>query len=387
MAKRFSPNTVGVFCLCAALTPLSMSAANERLVGDVLEMPAMESRLAAQSLLLDLARANDRLIAVGERGHIVYSDDFGESWTQGQVPVRTTLTAVHFPTPNKGWAVGHGGVILHSSDGGETWVKQLDGYEGSAMVINLLEEQVEAMEARIDETEDEDERFDLEFELEDLQFTLEDAQMDAEAGPWQPLLDVWFQDENVGLAVGSYGLIFRTEDGGASWQNHAANVPNPQRLNFNAITEIAGGDLFIAAESGLVLRSTDGGDSWDDIETPYNGSYFGVVGTSERNQVLAFGLRGNIYRSEDLGESWSRVQTNINRTINSGHVGPNGDVVLVANDGAILLSDNNGSSFTTYTRPNRLSYIGVQVLDNKGLVLVGEQGALRTDQSGRDFLL
>ncbi|WP_295719731.1 YCF48-related protein, partial [uncultured Halovibrio sp.] len=98
-------------------------------VGDVLEVPALETDLAAESLLLDVEYAGERLVAVGERGHIVYSDNGGESWTQAEVPVSTTLTGVDFPEGNteEGWAVGHSGVILHTSDGGETWNNQFDG--------------------------------------------------------------------------------------------------------------------------------------------------------------------------------------------------------------------------------------------------------------------
>src|SRR5690606_11985141 len=102
---------------------------------DVLNTPSMATQKAAQTLLLDVVRAGNRLVAVGQRGHIVYSDDEGQTWHQGSVPVSTTLTAVQFPTPTKGWAVGHGGVILHSADAGQTWEKQLDGIAANNMVI------------------------------------------------------------------------------------------------------------------------------------------------------------------------------------------------------------------------------------------------------------
>lgn len=384
MAKRSALKTVGAFCLCAALAPVSLPVAA---VGDVLETPAMETDMADESLLLNTTRSGDRMIAVGERGHIIYSDDFGKTWVQAEVPVRATLTGVHFPTKEKGWAVGHSGVILHSDDRGETWVKQFDGFEGQQLVLDFLKEEIEEKKAVIESTEDEDKRADLQFELEDLEYTLESAQMDAEAGPWQPLLDVWFANEKRGLAVGSYGLIFLTTDGGKTWKNHQGAISNSRRFSYNAITETAGGALFMAVEAGLVYRSTDDGATWQEISTPYDGSFFGVVGTSKPDQVLAFGLRGNIYRSENLGDDWTRISTDIDRTINSGAVGEDGDIVLVANDGAILRSTDDGKSFTTYTRPSRHSFVDVLVMDDKGLLLVGERGAVLTDGSGRNFLL
>jgi len=384
MVKRSALKTVGAVCLCAAMAPLSTSAFA---VGDVLETPAMETQLAAQSLLLDIARAGERLVAVGERGHIIYSDDAGDNWVQAQVPVQVTLTSVTFPSENMGWAVGHSGAILHSADAGQTWDLQFDGFEGSELTIEFLEETLADLEARIEETEDEDERADLEWKLEELEFTLDDAMHDAEAGPWQPLLDVWFENNDHGIAVGSYGQIFRTKDGGETWENRAGSMQNPDRFHLNGIAEVHGGTLFIAAESGLVFRSTNKGESWEVVETPYHGSYFGVVGTGRTNEVLAFGLRGNIFRSENLGRDWEQIQTDANRTINSGHTAGGGEVALVANDGVVLTSSDGGKSFRTHTRASRHSYVGVLVLSDAGLVLVGERGALRTDARGRDFLL
>ena len=112
-----------LFCL------LSVTAGASAQLPDLLELPAEPSASALKHLILDIASAGDRLVAVGEYGNILYSDDQGISWRQAQVPVQVTLTAVHFPTANKGWAVGHDAVILHSEDTGETWRKQLDGWQ------------------------------------------------------------------------------------------------------------------------------------------------------------------------------------------------------------------------------------------------------------------
>ena len=47
---------------------------------------ALESAKASRSLLLDVTHAGNRMVAVGDRGHILYSDDQGKSWTQAKVP-------------------------------------------------------------------------------------------------------------------------------------------------------------------------------------------------------------------------------------------------------------------------------------------------------------
>ena len=68
--------------------------------------------LAPTSLLLAVARVGDRLVAVGDRGHVLLSADQGRNWTQSLTPTRALLTGVSFPDAQHGWAVGHDGVIL-----------------------------------------------------------------------------------------------------------------------------------------------------------------------------------------------------------------------------------------------------------------------------------
>src|SRR5574337_2060456 len=120
----FIPKLRPILLVLALTAPVAGMAAGYQ---DVIDTPARESTLASKALLNGLASAGERVVAVGQRGHIIYSDDAGKSWQQAKVPVSSDLVAVSFPTPEQGWAVGHDGVVLHSSDAGATWTKQLDG--------------------------------------------------------------------------------------------------------------------------------------------------------------------------------------------------------------------------------------------------------------------
>jgi photosystem II stability/assembly factor-like uncharacterized protein len=61
--------------------------------------------LSADSMLLDVIRVDHRLVAVGERGHVVFSDD-GKTWQQAEhVPTRSTLTSL-FRVGDRLWAGG-----------------------------------------------------------------------------------------------------------------------------------------------------------------------------------------------------------------------------------------------------------------------------------------
>ncbi|PTB91486.1 photosystem I reaction center subunit IV, partial [Marinobacter sp. Z-F4-2] len=211
-------------------------------LADIIETPARPTDLAPDNLLTDATRVGDRIVAVGERGHIIYSDDEGKSWVQGEVPVSVTLTAIDFGSDTHGWAVGHSGVVLHTSDAGATWSLQIDGIRAMELAIESREEQIASMEERIEEAPEE-EKEDLEWALDDLYFALENIQADMDIGPVNPLLDVWFENENRGFVVGAYGMFLRTMDGGETWKDWAPRINNRQNFHLNGITRITGGAL------------------------------------------------------------------------------------------------------------------------------------------------
>jgi len=337
-------------------------------------------------MLLDLARADGRIVAVGERGFILYSDDEGETWTQAEVPVSVTLTAVTFPTPQKGWAVGHEGTVLHSADGGASWVVQLDAVAVARQEVSYAEATVQAKTEELEQTEDEDLLMDLEFELEEAQFALEDAAAAVEAGgTTNPFMDVWFADETNGIVVGAYGLIFRTGDGGQSWQIWSEELDNSDKYHYYGLAALDAQTLFLGGEAGMLFRSLDGGLSWERLDSPYEGSFFGVMAlrNDQGAHVLAFGLRGNIFRSDDLGDSWQEVPAQSEATLMGGAILHNGHLMLVGRSGAVLTSEDGGQVFNMITREDRNSYSAVLQSRSGGTILVGEGGIYHGDDIGQ----
>ena len=363
---------------------MALSAPSVFALADIIETPSRPTLLAPESLLNDVTRAGDRLVATGERGHIIFSDDEGQTWVQGQVPVSVTMTGIDFGTVEHGWAVGHSGVVLHSSDQGKTWELQLTGIEAAELAIESKQQQIAEMEERI-EGAPEEEKGDLEWALDDLFFAVENMEADLDIGPVNPFLDVWFEDDSHGFVIGAYGMILRTTDGGESWQDMSAEIENDQNFHLNSITQITGGALVIVGEAGQIHVSTDGGDTWERRESPYPGSLFGVIGTGQVNEVLAFGLRGNMMRSTDLGRSWNMITNEAGATLMSGSVAEDGRITLVGNGGVVLMSTNGGESFRPYFRNDRESVMGVVPTSGTDLLLVGEGGVKFTDARGKNL--
>ncbi|MDI9245051.1 YCF48-related protein [Marinobacter sp. CHS3-4] len=381
MAKRLMCNTLGAACVGLSM---AMSAPSVFALADIIETPSRPTSLAPENLLTDADRAGDRIVAAGERGHIIYSDNGGDSWTQGEVPVSVTLTGVDFGTDTHGWAVGHSGVVLHSEDAGESWDLQLTGVEAAKLAIETRKDEIAAMEERIEEAPEE-EVGDLEWALDDLIFSLENMQSDLEIGPVNPLLDVWFENESHGFVVGAYGMFLRTQDGGKTWQDWGPQLDNPRSFHLNSVTQITGGALVVVGEAGQIFVSVDGGDTWEKRESPYEGSLFGAMSTGNVNEILAFGLRGNTFMSTDLGKSWKVVPNEGGATLNDGAVADDGRITLVGNGGAVLMSTNGGESFRPYFRDDREGVMDVVPLSGTNLLIIGEGGVNFTDAKGKDL--
>lgn len=291
-----------------------------------LDRPAMTSAKASKSLLIDVASAGQRLIAVGERGLIVFSDDQGKTWNQAKVPVSVMLTSVHFPTPQKGWAVGHNGVILHSADAGATWTLQ---------------------------------RADREADSE-------------KAGA--PLLGVWFVDDDSGYAVGAYGYFLVTHDGGATWSDNSPAIANPDGWHLNAIRGISGGPVFIVGEHGKLFRSLDNGTTWSALASPFDGSFFGVSPLGS-DLVLIYGLQGRLFSSADQGNSWQLVQSGVTSGLNAATRLANGKVVVAGNAGVVLVAADSSLNLVPDLRSDRQSVTALMPVGGDGVVTVGEGGA------------
>jgi photosystem II stability/assembly factor-like uncharacterized protein len=319
-------------------------------------MPAsgpLTKQAISRLLLSDVARAGNRIVAVGDRGYVVFSDSNGESWERAKTPAGVALlTSVHFAEGNTVWATGHDSTILKSTDQGKEWTQAYSS------------------------TKDK-----------------------------RPLLDVLFVDANIGFAVGAYGAFYETNDAGKSWSARkvipsapkAAAKPVAKSVrgkqlevedevektdedrHLNAIVKLADGRLFIVGEAGTMLVSSDAGKTWSRVASPYKGSFFGVIQAND-GAVVAFGLRGNVYRSADGLKSWSQVNVNTKASMMGATKLADGTIALAGLSGALLVSRDAGASFTPLSSGTIKALSGAVTGGPNSLLVIGETGA-------RDVLL
>jgi photosystem II stability/assembly factor-like uncharacterized protein len=269
-------------------------------------------------LLVDATHRGSRVIAVGDRGYIVLSDDNGRTWRRAKSPAAPMLTAVEFLDAKLGWAVGHDSVISATADGGETWVQQF-----------------------------------------------------AAAAEQRPLLDVTFLDKDNGFAIGAYGAFYETADGGRNW--------NPRKVieddkHLNAFVRLPEGRLVILGEAGTILLSSDAGKTWTPVASPYKGSLFGGL-VADDGAVVAFGLRGRIFRSTDAGKTWTAVDNASVATLMGGTKLPDGALVIAGNGGTVLVSRDHGQSFVPLATGSTKAFAKAILGPPNAVILIGETGA------------
>jgi len=331
------------------LLPLAAGAAAPTAPGpwrDVLDTSAQRSALAQSAVVTGLARAGKRVVAVGQRGHVLLSDDAGKSWQQADVPVSADLVAVCFPTAASGWAVGHDGVILRSTDAGHSWLRQLDGRTlGDVLVAHY--------------TKSGDAKW------------LAEARRFAAQGAENPFLDVWFDDVGNGIVVGAFGLVLRTGDGGQTWEPLLHATDNPKSLHLYAVRRI-GGDLFIAGEQGLLMKLDRDGARFSALTIPYAGTLFGLVGKDR--VIVAHGLRGNVVRSADGGQTWQIVPTGVGVGLTASALDERGRMVIVSQAGHVLVSSDNGASFAPVKVERPIPAAAVVSAGAGSLVIAGPRG-------------
>lgn len=139
---------------------------------------------------------------VGNSGKIILTQDGGGYWTTPYSTITSNLNDIHFINSNKGYIVG-GSQILETTNGGFSWYS----YTSYPTLYQ----------------------------------------------------DLTFQNTQVGFAVGYYGTIMKTIDGGLNWElKHLASGYELRKIYF--VNDTIG---FTIGSNGIILRTTNGGGTME----------------------------------------------------------------------------------------------------------------------------
>lgn len=250
---------------------------------------------------------------VGRSGFVLTTSDKGATWSPSVVKVddeQPSLFAVDVLADGTIVAVGNFGVIVRSTDHGKTW--QRSSYSSAKP------EQSEAQRAACSAAGSAE---------DDNEGAIDEAR----------LTDLKFVDAQHGYAVGEFGLILRTDDGGLTFKRQGSCT---EHLLYGLALLGPTRALAVGAD-GTAVETRDGGENWNIVETKTTEHLFGVFGDAQR--ALVVGAAGTVLtRSGDA--ALTRVETGVHSWLASAWLDAKGEGVIVGGRAYVLHTRDGGKT-------------------------------------------
>jgi len=275
---------------------------------------------ATHGLLLGIARAGTRLVAIGNGGAVLLSDDEGNSWRIAKTPTDELLAAVVFPTPKEGWIAGQDELILHSTDAGETWTQQYVKADADQTLFTIISIAPKHL-----------------------------------------------------FTSGAYDLILETQDGATWKESKIDNLDDDYHLN---CATARGNDVLVTGESGHAFIRYAG--AWTPMKMDYDGSQFACL-TGADGTFYSFGLRGSAFKAAAGAPKWTRIDLATQASIFGATNLADGRMALVGSSGSIRLLDPASGHVTALPQISEKALSAVVEGKNGKLIVVGADGVHLVD--------
>ena len=330
---------------------------------------------------------------------VIHTDNAGQTWhrqTSGVFgkPLRT----VYFRSELEGWCLGESGVLIHTSDGGKTWQPIETDTENNLHDFFITEATgwIVGDWGTLLKTTDGGHTF---TKIDDTLFAK------------KSLKGIYFVDDHYGWMIAyrntaegkNAGYIYRTTDGGDTWEEQYATEAAMFNLHF--IDRQTG---WVVGDRRSVFATTDGGKTWQFITDGTNQRHKTSYGQPEYlgNEPLhtftlydidftdaqngwIVGDLGVILHTASGGKGKWKHQRGGPRFHNSADAVLLGvDFVskqlgwVVGENGTILHTRNGGVTWESQSSPSHL-LVGVCAVSAEEGYVVGDRGAiLRTEDGG-----
>jgi photosystem II stability/assembly factor-like uncharacterized protein len=322
----------------------------------VMQVPSQDALFA-----IDINRAGLGAI-VGRRGLVLITKDGGASWTKtnalpagGEGAEASHLFAVDVLDSGVIIAVGDFGSIVRSTDQGKTWERRSYSLGAAAAAAEPSPSEADVPEkkgrkgkkahaAKSKKKKNKKARAEAEVaqpELEDPSTGgLPDMSGHDNSGAEEEarLTGISFGDDKHGFAVGEFGLILASDDGGLTWKQQQSATHNL----LYAVQAVDAKFAVLAGSDGVVLETLDGGRKWTRVPTSTQKHLFGISATKER--VIAVGGDGAVL-VRAKGEPFKLVKTNVFTWFSSVLLLDDAHALVAGARGLVLGTKDGGQTF------------------------------------------
>jgi photosystem II stability/assembly factor-like uncharacterized protein len=324
------PSIVGVVLVMLAMSRLSVSIAGGRegisTDGAALSAPSVNIVLsgAAHEAQFAVAFGSQLGVAVGSGGSIMVSSDAGVSWRHENSPTTLALLGVDV-SDTAAIAVGQQGVILVRRSTGAKWTVMKSATDNRLFAVSL-------------------------------------------------------NSRGTAIAVGAFGTVIASRDGGETWKSVAPNWKNFAADGIDPHVYAAhiswDGVMMLAGEFGLILRSATGGTAWELLHKG-DASLFALQ-LRDDGVGYAVGQSGTILRSLDRGSTWN-VLPAVSSANLLGVYSSSGGRVVATGMRDMLISGDGGDTWRHVATGDTTTswYAGVaQAGPTAPIVMVGHAGQI-----------
>jgi photosystem II stability/assembly factor-like uncharacterized protein len=305
--------------------------------------------------------------AVGASSTVIKTTDGGQSWTTLTTGVGSGLNAVHFaPASQTGFVVGSNGILRKSTNGGASWSTISSGVTGTLFDVFFLNPTtgfIAGPNGVIRKTTNGGSSWTSIFSGTDY------------------IKQVWFTDVNNGFAL-SPNKIFRTIDGGASWQSWDAD-PSAILYRFNFLDALNG---YATADPNTLLWTHDGGQTWSSQAVSATSTSFIVAYFLNANRGYLAGGNGRISITQDGGLTWSNQTSGLATTMEGVDFIDSRNGVLAGLNGEIYRTQNGALNMMRSNYTGGLYISGIKYLTNSLILASADSGiVLRSTDGGLNW--
>lgn len=199
------------------------------------------------------------------------------------------------------------------------------------------------------------------------------------------LKDISFYDDNHGWLCGNGGTIFRTTDGGVSW-NLPTNIEGTDNAGIRGLSFVDTQNGFACRNSGKILITYDGGDTWFTISSGVTTETLRSIHFINQLTGWAVGENGTIIKTTDGGDSWILQNSGANQILRRVYFHDSNNGWIVGENGTALRTVNGGNTWTQMSVNTSVTLRGIFFQNQSKGWIVGHDGVvLLTENGGLDW--